>query len=305
MPKLKLYPKKFGNKRRLTNFQTSKAVAMEANEIKALVSLLDDSDHEVSNHVEKEIKNLGDEAIPFLEHHWEENPLNPPLQRRLENLIHELQYDNFTAGLIEWKENRLHDLLEGMWRIARYQYPDLDFQTIQKEINQIYFDSWLQLRDDLHPFDTIKALNHVFFEKHGFTANTKNFHSPANSLINQVIETKRGNPISLCVIYLLVAQRLGLPIFGVNLPSLFILTYKSKQIQFYINIFNKGLVFNKKDIDTYLKQMQLEPKEIFYEPCSNLEIVRRSLLNLMYSFKKNSETEKVEEIKYVYERLGL
>ncbi len=277
---------------------------MTNDEIKALVSLLDDSDREVASIVESKIRNLGDEAIPYLETHWEENSLNPPLQKKLEDLIHELQYDNFVTGLLEWKKYRQHDLLEGMWLVARYQYPDLEFQKIKNEINQIYFDTWLHLRDDLHPYDVVKNMNHVFFDKYKFTANTKNYHSPANSLINQVIESRRGNPISLCVIYLLIAQRLGQPIYGVNLPSLFVLTYKAPGIQFYINVFNRGIIFEKKDIDTFLKQLKLDPSSMFYEPCSNLEIVRRSLLNLSVSFKKNSETAKVEEIKFIYDQLG-
>lgn len=276
---------------------------MSENEIKALVSLLDDTDEEVLSHVEQEIRNLGDDIIPFLENHWEKNALDSQMQKKIEDLIHDLQYDNFSSRLIEWKNERQHDLLEGMWLVARYQYPDLEFETLKMEINQIYFEAWLQLRDEIHPKDAIKILNSIFFDKYKFSANTKNFHSPANSLINQVLETKKGNPISLCVIYLLVAQRLGFPIFGVNLPSLFILTFKSAQIQFYINVFNKGLIFSKKDIASYLKQMKIEEEEMFYEPCSNLEIVRRSLLNLMVSFKKNSETAKVEEIKYVYDKL--
>ncbi len=278
---------------------------MTESEINALVSLLEDTDEEVSYLVEKQIRHLGDEAIPFLEDHWERHSLNPSLQKRLEDLIHELQYDNFSEGLVDWKRNRQDDLLEGVWLVAKYQYPDLEFDSLKMEVNQIYFDAWLKLRDEIHPKDAVNVLNNLFFEKYKFSANTKNFHSPANSLINQVIETKRGNPISLCVIYLLVAQRLGLPIFGVNLPSLFILTYKSPQIQFYINVFNKGLVFERKDIDSYLKQMKMDEQEMFYQPCSNLEIIRRSLLNLMVSFKKNSETEKVKEIKYIYDKMML
>lgn len=277
---------------------------MTNSEIKALVSLLDDSDLEVASHVESQIKNLGDEAIPYLETHWEENSLNASLQKKIEDLIHNLQYDNFTSGLLDWKKYRQHDLLEGMWLVAKYQYPDLEFQKLKNEINQIYFDTWLQLRDDLHPYDVIKNMNHIFFEKYKFSGNTKNYHSPSNSLINQVLDSKRGNPISLCVIYMLIAQRLGQPVFGVNLPSLFVLTYKSPQIQFYVNVFNRGIIFEKKDIDTFLKQLKLESRDMFYEPCSNLEIVRRALLNLTVSFKKNSEIEKVEEIKYIYDKLG-
>lgn len=276
---------------------------MEASEMKALVSLLDDTDQEVTSHVEQKIRGLGDLIIPVLESQWEENSLNPSLQRRIENLIHDMQYQSFAEGLFKWKEDGAQDLLEGMWLVAKYQYPDLEFEKIKKEINQIYFDAWLLMREEVHPHDAIKSLNHVVFEKYGFTGNTKNFHSPANSMINQVLEVKRGNPISLCVIYMIVAQRLNLPVFGVNLPSLFIVTYQSSLVQFYINIFNKGLIFSKKDIDTYLKQMKIEPRDEFYQPCGNLEIIKRVLLNLIVSFKKNSDNEKVKEINYVFEKL--
>lgn len=276
---------------------------MTANEMKALVSLLDDNDPEVNNAVEQEIRNLGDEVIPFLEHHWEENPLNQSLQKRIEDLIHDMQFGTFKKSLLEWKKDRKHDLLEGMWLVARYQYPDLEYQYLKNEINKIYFEAWVQMRDDMHPLDAVKILNQVFFEKFKFAANTKNFHSPSNSLINQVLESKKGNPISLSVLYLLVGQRIGLPIFGVNLPSLFIVTYKSPQLQFYVNVFNKGLIFNSKDIDTYLKQLKIEPKDIFYQPCNNLDIIRRNLLNLMHSYKKNAEQEKADEIKQVYDQL--
>lgn len=276
---------------------------MEASEMKALVSLLDDTDQEVTSHVEQKIRGLGDLIIPVLESQWEENSLNPSLQRRIENLIHDMQYQSFAEGLFKWKEDGAQDLLEGMWLVAKYQYPDLEFEKIKKEINQIYFDAWLLMREEVHPHDAIKSLNHVVFEKYGFTGNTKNFHSPANSMINQVLEVKRGNPISLCVIYMIVAQRLNLPVFGVNLPSLFIVTYQSSLVQFYVNIFNKGLIFSKKDIDTYLKQMKIDPRDEFYQPCGNLEIIKRVLLNLIVSFKKNSDNEKVKEINYVFEKL--
>ncbi|HXA01221.1 MAG TPA: transglutaminase-like domain-containing protein, partial [Cytophagaceae bacterium] len=130
-----------------------------------------------------------------------------------------------------------------------------------------------------------------------FSANTKNFHSPANSMINVVLETKKGNPISLCVIYMLVAQKLKMPVYGVNLPNLFILTYKDKDSQFYINAFNKGLIFSKADIDNYISHLNLSQMEIFYEPCSNLEIIKRVLRNLVVSFEKIGDSQKVEEVK--------
>ena len=269
---------------------------MDDNKIKALISLLDDEDREVIYHVEQEIINIGEEIIPFLESEWEKN-FNPLVQRRIEDLIHSLHYDLLISRLKTWKENGGKDLLEGLWILATYQYPDLDFQKLKHDIEQIYYETWLELKNDLLPLDQVKVLNSVLFNKLKFSANTKNFHSPANSMINVVLETKRGNPISLCAIYMLVAQKLKIPIYGVNLPNLFILTYKSPETQFYINAFNKGLIFSRADIDNYISHLNLSPNDIFYEPCDNLEILKRILRNLVVAFEKVGETARVDEVK--------
>lgn len=269
---------------------------MTENEIRALISLLDDDDPEVAVLVEQQIKKLGNEAIPVLENQWQENGLNADLQQKIENIIHELNFSKVLERLEHWKNNDDRSLLEGLWIIATYQYPDLALEYLQKKIYDIYFDVWLEMRETIHPHDEVRLLNQVFFEKYKFAPNTKNFHSPANSMLNQVLETKKGNPISLCIIYLLVAQKLGMKVYGVNLPKLFVLTYKNDKTQFYINVFNRGIIFAKKDIDEFIKQLNLEPKDIFYEPCSNLEIIRRVLRNLIISFEKSAESEKAKEI---------
>lgn len=269
---------------------------MNESEIKALVTLLDDEDYEVVQHVESRLRTLGEAVIPLLEDHWQGNGLNPVLQKRIEDLIHNLQFNLVISRLTEWKNKGYEDLLEAMWIIATYQYPDLNIEKLRQSINDIYFDAWLEFREDMHPHDQIRVLNQVFYDKHKYLPNTKNFHSVANSMLNQVFDLKKGNPISLCVVYLLVAKRLGLPIYGVNLPSLFVLTYKTPQMQFYINIFNRGLIFSKIDIGNYIKQMHLQPKDSFYQPCTNLDIVLRVLRNLVVSFEKISDLERAKEI---------
>lgn len=269
---------------------------MKDKELKALISLLDDDDTDILNHVEKKIISLGDTIIPFLETEWENN-FNPVVQKRLEDLIHTLQFDNLVERLATWKSNGGKDLLEGMWLIATYQYPDLELSKLKKDLDQFYYEAWLEFRDEAHPFDQIKILNSVIFGKLKFGANTKNFHSPGNSMINVVLENRKGNPISLCVIYLFVAQKLKLPVYGVNLPNLFILTYKSEETQFYINAFNRGLIFSKEDIDNYISHLSLAPMDLFYQPCSNVDIIKRALRNLIVSFEKIGDTIKLEEIR--------
>jgi regulator of sirC expression with transglutaminase-like and TPR domain len=269
---------------------------MEEKELKALVSLLDDDDQQVVAHVEDKILSIGKDVIPFLEHEWESN-LNPTVQSRIEELIHTLQYDLLRDRLKKWYEGKEQDLLTGMWILATYQYPDLELEKLKQDLEQIYYETWLEFRPDLYPFDQVKVINSVLFNKLKFGANTKNFHSPGNSMINVVLESRKGNPITLCAIYMLVAQKLKLPVHGVNLPNLFILTYKDENHQFYINAFNRGLIFSKQDIENYIHELHLVPQLSFFEACSSLEIIRRALRNLVMSFEKIGEHAKADEVK--------
>jgi regulator of sirC expression with transglutaminase-like and TPR domain len=270
---------------------------MESNEFKALVSLLDDDDDQIINQIEEKILSLGTGVIPLLEQEWETN-FNSSVQRRIEDLIHTLQYELLKERIKEWYEGEEQDLLTGMWLVATYQYPDLELLKLKQELEQLYYETWLEFKPDLYPFDQIKLINSVIFNKLKFGANTKNFHSPGNSMINIVLESRRGNPITLCIIYMLVAQKLKLPVHGVNLPNLFVLTYKDERHQqFYINAFNKGLIFSKQDIENYINELHLAPQESFFQPCSSLEIIRRVLRNLIMSFDKMGEHAKAEEVK--------
>ena len=270
---------------------------MEEKELKALVSLLDDEDAQIVSHVEEKILSIGASIIPFLESEWE-NSFNPKVQERIEDLIHTLQYELVKKRLVEWYSGKEKDLLTGMWIVSTYQYPDTELTQLKQDLEQIYYETWLEFRNDLYPFDQVKVINSVLFGKLKFGPNSKNFHSPGNSLINVVLEIKKGNPITLSVIYLLVAQKLKLPVYGVNLPNLFILTYKDeKHTQFYINAFNRGLIFSKQDIENYINELHLTPQPSFFEPCDNVEIIRRTLRNLIMSFEKMGEHAKAEEVK--------
>lgn len=271
---------------------------MSDNELKALISLLDDDDQEVADHVEEQIRQRGSTMIPLLETEWE-GSFNSTLQKRIEEIIHDLQYESVLERMAAWKNGGSMDLLEGLWIVATYQYPDLSLDKLRKEVEQLYYEVWLDFKADMHPDEQVKLINNAFFTKLKFAPNTKHFHSPANSMINQVLETRRGNPITLCVLYMLIAQRLNLPVYGVNLPNLFVLTYKTNGVQFYLNVFNRGLVFTKKDIDQYIDQMNLKRLDTFYQPCTNADIVRRVLRNLTLAFEKNGDTDRVAEVERI------
>lgn len=277
---------------------------MKEKELKALVSLLDDDDQQIISHVEGKILSLGKDVIPLLEEQWE-NSFSPTTQSRIEDLIHTLQFRLLQDRLIHWKESESDDLLKGMWVVATFLYPDLEYEKLQKEIEQIYYEAWLEQKEEMHPYDQVRSLNNVLFHKLKFKGNTRNFHSPANSMINSVLESKKGNPISLSVIYALVAQKLNIPVYGVNLPNMFIVTYKNSVVtQFYINPFNKGIIFTREDVDAYVNELNLSPSPEFYDPCSNVDIIKRVLRNLTNSFEKLGDHSKNDEIKMLLQSIS-
>ena len=264
--------------------------------LKAMIQLLDDSDEEVVQHIEQQIRLKGVEIIPFLEKQWEESGLNPILQNRIEQLIHDLQFELVKNRLKLWKGSGGMDIIEGSWIVATYRYPELSLANLKEQLDQLYYEIWPHIRENLHPIDQIKVMNAVFFDQLKFGANTKNFHAISNSFIQIVLESRKGNPISLCIIYMYLAQKLGFKVYGVNLPNLFVLTYKIDAIQFYINVFNRGLIFNKVDIDNYLAQLNLPQNENYYQPCSNIEIIRRVFRNLIMAYEKAGEEDRKQEV---------
>src|SRR5688572_16317704 len=114
---------------------------LKETELKALVSLLDDEDTQIVSHVEDKIRSLGTSIITFLEQEWESN-ISPQVQRRIEELIHTLQYELLKERIREWYTSPEQDLLTGMWLVATYQYPDLKLIKLKQELEQLYYETW-------------------------------------------------------------------------------------------------------------------------------------------------------------------
>ena len=293
-------------------------------EVISLIALLDDDDAEVAEHVEQKLLSLGTDVISFLENEWGLIK-NIEQQKKVENIIHRIHFNNLLIELRNWSHQPEPDLLDGIVLVATYRYPDIDKQKILNTIDKIRLDIWLELHFELTPYEKVRVLNHVFYQIHGFKGNTDNYQDPSNSFINNVLESKKGNPIMLAIIYILVAQRLQIPIFGVNLPQHFVLAYKEEntehlitdpfntkpkldhtygKVLFYINAFNNGAVFSKANLEQFLIQIKIEPKYEFFEACSNIDIVKRVLRNLVVAYKQNNKTSNVNEVQEMLAVLG-
>jgi regulator of sirC expression with transglutaminase-like and TPR domain len=282
---------------------------MNTSELNALISLLDDPDEVIYEQISGQILSQGTTIVAELELAWE-NSKSVLQQQRIENLIQKIQFSATSDALTHWIESGGSDLLEGALIIARYQFPDLNEKKIYSYIDQLKQDIWLELNPNLTALEQVRVINHILFEVHQFVGNTNDFHHPNNSFINMVLESKRGNPLSLSIIYAILAQKLSMPIYGVNLPQHFILAYmggentfglydldKNKEVLFYINAFSKGTIFNRNEVESYLQQLNLKANENYFYPCNNIEMIKRMINNLIFSFEKMGNEKKSNDMK--------
>lgn len=283
-------------------------------EFKALITLLDDNDKEVYSHVTNKLFSLGVEGIPLLESAWETSE-NQLIQTRLEDLINKIQFSNVKDRMIKWIDKNGEDLLEGALLIAKFQYPDIDEFKITQKIDTISKNIWIELNPALSPLEEAHVVNHVFFQLHGFFGQHTQQLDADLGYLNNVLDSKKGNSLSLSILYLILAQKNDLPIYGVNLPYHFIMAYcrkhldqqeledndQEKSVMFYINPLNKGIAFSRSEITHYLEQMKVKTHPKFFSPCNNLEIIKTLIYNQLSCYDQNGNVDKAHQLKELFD----
>lgn len=284
-------------------------------EIHALIKLIDDPDEDIYTQVRDRIVSLGSPVVPVLERAWETDDLGDLFRNRIEDILHTIHLDVTYQRLKAWSEAGADDLLEGALIVSRYRYPELDEHRVKSKLAALRQDIWLELNDNLTAFEKVRVFNHIFFQVHGYRGNKRNYHAPQNSYINEVLDSKKGNPLSLAIIYQVLAEELDLPLHGVNLPNHFVLAWTDttgvspgllghKGVLFYVNAFSQGDILGKNEINEFLKKLNLPAQESFFEPCSNADIIRRVLNNLLNSYQKQQDPDRAEDMRKLLEALG-
>lgn len=290
----------------------------------ALISLLEETDPEIFKSVEAEFLIFGLEAIPLLEKKWEEID-NEVIQTRILNLIHKIHFNSVKSQLKFWASEGGNDLFFGAFLVAKYHFPNLSYNLLNEMMNIIRRDIWFEINDQQSTLEKIRAFNRIFFGQYKFQRNTTHFFHINNCLINSVIESKRGNDISLSILYLVLCQRLGLPVYGVHLPMNFILAFMNMQngpitiknnpknisnidlsktdILFYINPLIDGVVLSKRDIDNFLVDQNLDTDPSYYRPATNLQIIDVLLKNLESCYDLDNSLVNVDEINELSKQL--
>jgi regulator of sirC expression with transglutaminase-like and TPR domain len=192
--------------------------------------------------------------------------------------------ERFTQ-LVSGSEEEL-DLAEAALLIAQEEHPDMDVAAYLRRLDGLAAAVRARLPQAPEPTDIIHNLNIQLFREEGLTGNESEYYDPRNSFLNEVLDRKRGIPITLSVIYLEVGRRLGLPLVGVGFPGHFLVKYSGADGEMVLDPFAGGAILSREDLVQRLRRMYGDANPFLAQipqllaPASKKEILVRMLRNL-------------------------
>ncbi|HTL57961.1 MAG TPA: transglutaminase-like domain-containing protein [Candidatus Limnocylindrales bacterium] len=246
----------------------------------ALLTLLADEDPAIYRMIRQEILSLGPTATAWLRPHTLSR--DPALRRRASEIL--LSFDRQAADNLFLgfclKHGEELDLEEGAFLLAQTQYPDINVVGYRALLDSYAADVSEQIGNTAPTEKALTALNEYLFGNLGFAGNEEQYNDPENSYLNRVLDRRTGNPINLCLVYLLLARRLRLPVTGIGLPGHFVCRFQSTAAEIYIDTFNRGKLLTKADCVRYLLQGNYSVRDDYLTPASPRRILLRICSNL-------------------------
>jgi regulator of sirC expression with transglutaminase-like and TPR domain len=168
--------------------------------------------------------------------------------------------------------------------LARDEYPELDLPRYAAEMAELARP--LEAGTDRDPLDTVRAINRVLYDERGFTGNQSDFYDPRNSYLNEVIDRRLGIPITLALLQMDLANRVGLPLKGVSFPGHFLVSLPLDEGVLVLDPFHRGRSIGLDELKAraqpHMADGELEEDQIseLLSPASNRAILARMLRNL-------------------------
>lgn len=268
--------------------------------ISPMIRLLDDTDDSVLAAVRRALISEGKNAIPFLRNAYGV-------------ITNKYQKDNILGVIREIRQNPLFLLKEFLEsndksesfetleqqvvNLSSFGYPETDPDYIHSFLDKVSLEihSAYVKNSTTNHLTLLMALNQVFFHKYNFRGTNDHYFNPSQSYLYSLLLNKTGIPISLSVLYMLLAERCGIDMYGVNMPLHF-LAY-DKETDVYIDVFNSGIMLTKDDCKDFLRKAHIEFRDEMLHRASNQTIIKRMIRNLIIAHQKYGDEWEVHRLK--------
>jgi regulator of sirC expression with transglutaminase-like and TPR domain len=188
-------------------------------------------------------------------------------------------------------EDEQIDLLTSALTIAKLEYPELEVSQYRERVTTLADRVKERASRSTDSLEILGVINEVLYGDEGFRGNVSDYYDPKNSFFNDVLDRKLGIPITLSVLYMEVARRAGVPVFGVGMPGHFLLKfYEIDGRELFLDAYNSGHLLSPEDCqekltEIYNGQIPLDAK--FLTPVGKRQILTRMLNNLRSIYMTN------------------
>lgn len=246
----------------------------------ALLTLLADDDSAVFEVARKEIMAHGPGIIEWLRPSTHSS--DPLLRRRARSIILHFERQAADNAFLAFclRNGEEFDLEESAWLLAQTAYPEINPAGYRALLDDFAGELRQRVDLDADPRTVLSGVNDYVFGQLGFAGNEDDYYDPENSYLNRVLDRRTGNPINLCLMYLLLGRRLRLPLVGIGLPGHFICRYQSSSSEIFIDVFHQGKFLTKADCVHYLLNASLSVRDEYLSPVSARRLMLRISANL-------------------------
>ena len=261
-------------------------------EVKSLLTLLDDENEMVFETARRRLLEIGKPAVAYL---------NPDFFIG-QTLLRDRAAEIVDTIIEAWFKEQMRlfcvrgpapgDLEEGIILLARQRYPFTDVKQIQERLTAMSRALHSRIDTQALPIECVQAVSQYFGHDLDFTGNKENYYDEQNHYINRVMETKLGSPILLSIIYLIVGQKINLPIQGLGLPGRFIIRFDYPSAPVYIDPFDRGKLLSRAECEALIANSGRMPLEDYFTPMTTLRIIERVFRNLILSSEQRGDSSK-------------
>ncbi|MEK6709704.1 MAG: transglutaminase-like domain-containing protein [Nitrospinota bacterium] len=264
-------------------------------QLKAICQLLEDGQPAVAAALDRQVAGFTDaDRDRLLARLRREGPARAVLPPSLEDHHHEALERAFSEWAVSTPGEG--DLERGSFLLAMYGFPLEDMRRRGAGLDRMA----AALRDRLEgadsPAEVVERTAEYLHGELRFDGERENYYDPQNSYLNRVIERRRGIPITLSVLYLLMGQRLGLPFRGVGMPGHFIVKYEAPEGPIFLDPFDRGRRLGVEDCASIVRGLGYHFDPHFLQETPPRRIVERMVNNLIGIFQREGEERQMRRL---------
>lgn len=264
-------------------------IHLSASQKEALLSLLDDTSSTVRRALLAHFAQLGPAVTPFLQE--VSRGSHRVLARHAAWFLDELKFADPVAEFRGFIRSLNYELETGALLLARTVTPLLDVGSCCTTLDAIAGRCRELIVEPATVREKCRVMNRVLFHEWGFHGNVENYQDPRNSFLDQVLARRVGIPLSLSVVYLLIAERLGVELEPVGMPGYFVVGCYTDSLPFFIDPFERGLFRNSEEMFAHLRSNNIIPKITDLAPTTIREVLCRSCRNLVHHYNADGDAE--------------